>query len=312
MPLPFFFEESFEPKILIADGAKAIRNAFYSVFESAELDIMCFAHVIRNIRKRPFSSKNNKQLIIDDIRKIQSACNRAMFEEMSHLFCEKWEPLEPNFIQYFKSQWLGSLVNWYEGASVYTPSTNNALESHNATIKRKVTLRRRLPLNQFLQAMKELTECISLQFSNGQREIATEPNLKKTILTSGALMYQNRFKCIKAKHSMFLVPSHRCENDNANEKYYRSLVDRQWESFDEFIKYGFQQFYLVQMAEEWKTHSTCTCVCFFKENICKHIVAVGMREKLFECPDIANPTSLNKYKRKPGSTSKAKKALLLQ
>lgn len=312
------FETSFDPTTLIADGAMAIRNAFYNVFASAALDVMCFAHVIRNIRKRPFAMKNNKQLILDDIRKMQSSPSRAIFEKMAELFCEKWEPLEPNFIDYFRSQWLGPLVNWFEGAAEYTPSTNNALESHNATIKRKVTMRRRLPLNQFLLAMKELTECISLQFSREQRNFATEPIMKKPMINAAAIMYQNRFKCFKAKSStagiqVFLVPSQHCEEANANEGYYRSLVQRQWQSFDEFMTYGFQKFYIVNMSSaSWNSESTCSCVCFFKENICKHIIAIAMREAIIECPDSANPTSLSQYKRKAGPTQKAKKALVFQ
>lgn len=264
--LEVFYEASFEPTTLIADGAISIRNAFYGVFESANLDIMCFAHVIRNIRKRPFSNKNNKQLVIEDIRKLQSAPNRDMFEKMAQLFCEKWENIEPNFIEYFKNQWLGSLVNWFEGAAAYTPSTNNALESHNATIKRRVTLRRRLPLNQFLQAMKELTEYISLQFHNDKRIIVTEPTIKKLMTNAAALMFQNKFKCFKAKIStdnelVFLVPSQHCEEVNANEKYYRSLVKRQWKSFDEFITHGFQMFYIVHLSTtSWNIQSSCRCV----------------------------------------------------
>lgn len=290
------FQEVFEPTTLIADGAMAIRNAFYNVFESAHLDIMCFAHVIRNVRKRPFAMKNNKQLIIDDIRKIQSAPNRATFEMMSKLFCGKWIELEPNFIEYFQCQWLGPLANWFEGAAVYTPSTNNALESHNATIKRKITLQRRLPLNQFFVAMKELTEYISKQFSKGSRQIANQTNVKSAIMNAGVLMYQNRFKCFKAKNSIddiviFLVPSTNCQESNANEKYYGSLSKRKWQSLDEFLTYGFQMFYIVQVSRKsWKIESKCTCVCFFKENICKHIIAVAMRERIIECPDSANPT----------------------
>lgn len=95
-----FFKEPFEPTTLIADGAMAIRNAFYNVFESAELDIMCFAHVIRNIRKRSFAMRNKKQLILDDIRKTQSAPSRVIFQLMTDLFCQKWQQLEPNFIDY--------------------------------------------------------------------------------------------------------------------------------------------------------------------------------------------------------------------
>lgn len=313
-----YFQTSFEPDTLIADGAMAIRNGFYNVFDSAKLDVMCFAHVIRNLRKRPFAMKNNKQLVLDDVRRMQSAPSRAIFEKLSQLFCEKWESLEPNFIEYFRSQWLGPLVNWFEGVAEYVPSTNNALESHNATIKRRVTMRRRLPLNQFLIAMKELTEDISNQFSSGTRRIATEPVVKKSITNAAALMHQNQFKCFKAKSStddilVFLIPSQRCEPCNANEVYYRSLVKRQWKSFDEFLTYAFQIFYILQFSKSsWNMNSTCTCVCFFKENICKHIIAIGLRENIIKCPDSANPTSLGQYKRNAGPTKKARKALEFQ
>lgn len=115
----------FNPKKLIADGADAIRNGFYEIFPNATLDIMCFAHVLRNIRKRPFQSKNNKCLIIDDIKEIQLASNRRMFDNMTALFCEKWHSIETNFVEYFKDQWLEVHSNWFEGAAEYTPSTNN-------------------------------------------------------------------------------------------------------------------------------------------------------------------------------------------
>lgn len=36
-----FFGEKFQPEILIADGADAIRNAFYQSFDTAKKDIMC-------------------------------------------------------------------------------------------------------------------------------------------------------------------------------------------------------------------------------------------------------------------------------
>lgn len=99
---------NFAPEILVADGAESIRNGFYNVFsESAKHDIMCFAHVARNIRKRPFASKTNKPLIMDDIRKIQLAPSVAIFELMTRLFLEKWEHLESNFVVYFKKEWLG-------------------------------------------------------------------------------------------------------------------------------------------------------------------------------------------------------------
>lgn len=131
-------------------------------------------------------------------------------------------------------------------------------------------------------------------------------------------MYQNKFSCLKAKSSsddilVFFVPCQRCEEANAHEKYYRSLVKRIWTSFDEFIEYGFQMFYIVQFSKAiWNTESSCSCICFFKENICKHIIAVGMKENIIDCSDETNPTQINKHKRAAGRAQKAKRALEMQ
>lgn len=173
-----YLNSVFEPETLIADGSDAIRNAFYESFSTAKLDVMCYAHVIRNVQKRAFSNKNNKSLIIDDIGKMQLASNRSKFEMMVELFLEKWHDVETDFVKYFESEWLGVHCNWFEGAANYTPSTNNALESHNAVIKRKITLRRRLPLNQFLLTMKQMTAEVSKQFSSDARILAAEPTIK--------------------------------------------------------------------------------------------------------------------------------------
>lgn len=307
------FESSFEPTIIIADGAHQILNAFFNVFTSADLGIMCFPHVIRNIRKRQFKVKSNKQLILDDIRKIQKSPNRAMFEMMCDLFCQKWQPFESDFIDYFRKQWLGDLNNWFEGAAEYTPSTNNGVESHNANIKRKVTLRRRLPLNQFLDAMKNLT--CSQQFANNQRQIATKPIIPREMMVNAAFMCQSQFKCFKARSStentlVNVVPSQSCEETDANEAHYKSLVKRKWKSFDEFITHGFQKFYVVTVSKSsWENTSTCTCVSFFKQNMCKHILAIGMRHKIVKCPDSSHPIMINQQKRKAGRVYAAKKAL---
>lgn len=74
---------------MIADGADAIRNAFYEEYsETATVDIMCFVHVLRNVEKRSFASKNNKPLIIDDIKKMQMAPNKTTF---GHTFQRKMD-----------------------------------------------------------------------------------------------------------------------------------------------------------------------------------------------------------------------------
>lgn len=304
----------FNPKILIADGADAIRTAFYIVFPNAKLDIMCFAHVLRNVRKRPFSSKQNKSLIIDDIRKMQLAPNRKVFEYMAELFCSKWTTIESSFVQYFKQQWLGTHANWFEGAADFTPSTNNALESHNAVIKRKVTFRKRLPLNQFLLTMKEMTEEISKQLFNNERIIAEDPTMNKETWTKAATMHMEGFKSFKAKDNRddkqtYVIPSSKCKTEDANESHYKSLVKRQWGSFDEFINFGFQQFWIIQLSlADWEISSHCTCPSFFKHYMCKHVMAIAVTENVAEFPAIANPVLLAS-RRKAGRIAKSKRAL---
>lgn len=312
-------KKNFEPKRLIADGADPIRNAFYNVFESAELDVMCYAHVIRNCRKRPFTSKANKNLVLEDIRMMQLAPNISTFKMMTTLFCEKWESNEPDFVVYFKKEWLGAHCNWFEGAADYTPSTNNALESHNATIKKKITLRRRLPMNEFLTSMKQMTVDISKSFSEGKRELAMEPCIKKQTFECAMLMVKNNFIALKAKQkresdvSVFCVPSSKCESERATEEYYKTLVKATWNSFDEFIVHGFQQFYIVTFSHiAWKTQSTCICAAFFKQHMCKHIIAIGIRAKAIEPPAAVNPVRLAATKRKPGRPRATAKALQTQ
>lgn len=130
---------------------------------------------------------------------IQQAPNRPTFKMMTKLFCEKWESVEPDFITYFQKECLSAHCNWYEGAADYTPSTNNGLESHNATIKKRITLRRRLPMNEFLISMKQMTADVSKSFSDLKRELAIEPYIKKQIFENAMLMVKENFQSFKAK-----------------------------------------------------------------------------------------------------------------
>lgn len=311
-----YLKHSFSPEILIADGAEAIRKAFFAVFkESAKTFIMCAAHMFRNVKKRQFAVKTNRNLIMDDIRKMQLAQNKSIFEMMSELFLKKWQAEEADFVRYFKKEWLGEACNWYEGAAEYTPSTNNALESYNSLIKRLITLRRRLPLQEFLNTMKSMAGNISKEFAVKNRVIATEPDITRKIIKAAAAMSNNGFKKFRAstkkdKRPIYVLPSQKCTELNANEKYYKSLERKEWKTFDEYITYGFQMFWLVKLSREnWNTNSSCTCPIFLKDYHCKHVTAIAIEEKLFECPIEANPDVLVR-KKGPGRTKNATRGLI--
>lgn len=131
-------EEILQPKVLIADGDKAIRKAFTEEFPRAELIVMCYVHVLRNVQKNKDKySKENKKEIFRDIEICHLASTPAKFRRLTTLFMKKWSEKEPTFALYFKKQWLDSHCNWYEGAATYMPSTNNAVEGSFHLFKEK-------------------------------------------------------------------------------------------------------------------------------------------------------------------------------
>lgn len=313
-----YFSTRFEPTTLISDAANAIRNAFYRIFPNATIDIMCFAHVLRNVDKQKFKSKNNKKLIKEDIILLQQAPEKKIFFFMAKIFCAKWKPIEADFIKYFEKHWLGVHCNWFEGASVYTPSTNNAQEAVNNVIKTKVTLRRRLPMNQFMLSMMKLISEYSAELGNETREYSKEPKIGTKMWGEGILLQQNSFKSFPIKastshpdHRSFIVPSSKCQNESI--EYYKALGNKKWTSFDEYIQHGFQQFYKVKLkpSDSWKSESICTCTCFMKEYMCKHIIAVALKEEVTECPDDYDPMLLSNNKRRRGNSKKAEPALVV-
>lgn len=125
------FDIEFSPKILIADGSFAIRNAFENSFADILLMIMCYPHVLRNVKKRPLNNaKKNRAPIMHDINLMHLAPSAQVFSGMASLFLKKWAKEEMDFCNYFKEQWLGSRQNWFESASIYTPSHNNHVNDY--------------------------------------------------------------------------------------------------------------------------------------------------------------------------------------
>lgn len=135
---------SFEPKVLISDAAPSIMNAFYDSFESAERNVVCWAHVKRNL----FQKTKNLDMLAD-IDKLQLSPNENTFEEGVAHFFDKWSDSEPRFCRYFRKVWINKNNSWFEGYCLFVPSTNNALEAFNNVIKRLYTFRTSLDIVQF-------------------------------------------------------------------------------------------------------------------------------------------------------------------
>lgn len=158
----------------------------------------------------------------------------------------------------------------------------------------------------------------SNELSNGTREFAKEPTIPSKMWGEAILMQQNSFISFKLKsndsypdHISHTVPSSKCSNPNV--PFYKELIQKKWKSFDEYIKHGYQQFYLIRVkqTDAWKRESTCTCTSFMKQYICKHIIAVALKEEITECPDESDPTFLSSNKRKAGKSKYAEPALVI-
>merc|ERR1719223_809918 len=60
------------------------------------------------------------------------------------------------FMEKFKSNHVEKNRNWYEGAALCRPSTNNGLEGTNGVIKRNFTNRDRLPVGRFIDMICQI------------------------------------------------------------------------------------------------------------------------------------------------------------
>lgn len=94
----------FCPRVLIADGAYPIRNAFEAAF-IADVMIMCYAHVVRNVSKQPLNNRQNMNSILIDLRHMNLSSSVQEFQMLSKLFLKKYKKIEPAFVKYFQEQW---------------------------------------------------------------------------------------------------------------------------------------------------------------------------------------------------------------
>ncbi|CAF1045963.1 unnamed protein product [Rotaria magnacalcarata] len=93
-----------------------------------------------------------------DIEFMQPIKNETIFDAAIKLFQQKWKAKEcppiNNFIDYFINEWYMSNKGWFEGFTIGYPSSNNALEATNGTIKSLYTFRERLPVGEFLSVLE--------------------------------------------------------------------------------------------------------------------------------------------------------------
>ena len=122
-----------------------ITNGFMSTFGNIEKRIVCWAHVVRKIKDNCVGvDKTIKAKIKQDFEYLQVTATSDNFNNGWQLMYDKWKNHQnvkiKEFLDDFSNFWLREYTSgWYEGYAKGYPSTNNALEATNNTIKNEGT-----------------------------------------------------------------------------------------------------------------------------------------------------------------------------
>ena len=108
-----------------------------------------------------------------------------------------------DFLNYFDSERLKSNNGWYEGLRLHTPSTNNALEATNKTIKDGGTFRERHVLSRFLIICSNIIFNWSIERDTSlinAKVFAIEPTISLQLWTSS-------YRWTKSKKDIICIPN---------------------------------------------------------------------------------------------------------
>lgn len=171
-------EQPIEPKFIMSDAAHAIGNGFKNTFKTTEKILMCYAHMSSCIQKRKLNSLKNKEQIKNDITMmLQKSPAEPIFNKGIELFKQKWNDEEKEFTEYFHDEWVNKNPNWYAGACLSVPSTNNSLESFNNSLKNHQTFRKRMTIVEFKDSILNIVSQRSLEYKFGHLVYTVEPTV---------------------------------------------------------------------------------------------------------------------------------------
>lgn len=82
-------ERSIRPAALISDAAPAIFNGYKKSFKHKTVNVMCWYHVMYNVRKYKFNSQINRSKVKEELNKLHLIHDENFFDEATKLFVKK-------------------------------------------------------------------------------------------------------------------------------------------------------------------------------------------------------------------------------
>lgn len=309
-------KKTFKPDVMIADGAQAIQNGFEEVFGKDDTTVvMCWFHVMQNLQKQKLHDDSNREAILNDIRQIHHSYNNEIFDLGCQLFADKWKESEETFVEYFTKTYVKQHKNWFMGATVRAPWSNNASESFNSDFKRFQTFWERKSLAEFkiniLESIRERSNEYIMDKSPFQSDIpiTNDQLIIGQKYANSNMAFANVTTDEDEKATFFL----RANADEApiTQENLETFMQSNWETFDDFKQnaFSFYQIVFESEAKEWK-NSTCTCPAFGKYYMCKHVIAIAFRLRILSNDMLSDPDYQPLVpKKKRGRPKKASKGL---
>lgn len=288
----------------LSDGERALKNAARSSFRNCKT-INCFFHVVQNVKKYFKKSDIPSPVQVDllnDIRQLQVAPSNAHFSCAVDLFKCKYR-LYPEFLN-FLDKYLNTddFAGWHEAFSPGMPSTNNGLEAINKSLKYNFLHRQREPFGTFKVKVLDIITSYS------------DPN---------RVIHYERTHDLKHERQAFEYIKSGIECRQIGPFVYMAMEDGttitvldinrfQRPKFADFDHYSteLRTVCRISVSEESYKQWNCTCYGFFKENVCKHILALAVQKKKMVLKPEANTTPMS-TKKATGRPKHASKALVI-
>lgn len=266
-----------------------------------------------NVKKRPFTSPENRIEFLNDVRKLQLSCDEQMFEKGCALFLQKWKRRENVNAIYFEKTYVKMNNHWYEGVQARVPKTNNCTENFNKSIKAHQTFYQRKPVAEFIFAALKMIEQRSKAYIKDLKPPQMSVTATKKLQLEGwELSKPGKLQTVHEKatngdihYYIYNDPNKKITMNNV-----RATLNRKLKTFDDFSTSSIYKVCIPQ-AGEWKK-CTCTCEMFFKDYICAHVLAIAHRINILQPPEQAlkEIESAVPAKNPVGRPKKATKALI--
>lgn len=313
-------DKNIAPRVLMADAAAAIHNGYRSAFAHIQNKrvMMCWYHVLFNVNKQKFRNQKNKDEIKKDLNRIHFLNSEEKFDEAMKLFVVKWSVEEPEFVQYFDTNWVQKNKYWFH-IEDRIPTTNNANESFHSTLKNHQTHWQKKGLAEFLPRILEIVEERSLEYNITINEEPKEPfayevDIPNKLKSKGLelAMSPKQFISKKSDDGTKTTIYCRSNEDAIGDDDVNKFSNIEWNKFKDFND-------LVEAAENmrvieftpspsnWK-QAKCSCQGYVKKFMCKHIIAIAFRVKVLQ-QDIDPDDQPLKPNNKRGRPKKASKGL---